>query len=808
MLGKRNTSLGNIFSLILSLHKNLLINNIGKTIVGISILIFVFMLLSGWILWFPKRWKGLRRALTIKRKEGNSRFILDLHNVLGFYFIPVMLWISILGLYISFPWVKSALIVALGGNPVISQSTGDERAQVNSELSASFAESLAKIMAQKEDAKEETPQPIISLDSITRISNKLLPYQAITTIKLPDKDNSWISVTKINRENVLNALLPDLIELNKKGELKNMELFRDKSLSEQFIALSLPMHTGEILGWPSLILYFITCLVAMSLPVTGTWLWYKRLKNKWRLQMPAKSHTQTKKTHKNIQDNWLIAYASKSGNSKLVAQKAQQHFSDHGIRIKCKSISKVDLTTIPHLDKLFIVISTDGEGVPPPSANAFFHYLDHDTPNLDKLNYAICALGDSSYAYFCQAGKMLDTRLSALGGTAILSRVDCDTDFAKPATAWIKEVVAKTNHNEYNNTLSKDIKINAISEQVARIKQVQPITNGTSEKPCYHLVLQTHDSLTHIKPGDSIEIKPENPHWIVKALGEKIGIMTATPSYMYLQKNVELTSVSEKTARRYCEASENQDLAALLNNQHKAKRYLSKANFLDLLNDFPAHLDFQKLKEIAPSIKNRYYSIASCTETYPNEIHLTVKAIRYLFNNSIHEGAASIQITEKLKEGNTLTFKHYPNLEFRLPQQDSPLIMIGVGTGIAPFRAFLQNYQHRNIKNKCWLIWGDKNHACDYLYKDELQHFKKEGILQRMDLVFSRDGNKRQHVQDLLPIHTNEIINYLSQGAHLYVCGSMKMAADVKHTLTALLTGTSEDMDKLMQEERYHEDAY
>lgn len=273
ILGTGDHSLERFFSVVLNLHKSLLLSGLGKQIVGASILIFVFMLFSGFILWLPKKWKQLKNGLKIKWNARFYRLNYDLHNVLGFYFMLLLFLISITGLYVSYPWVKSGLIVALGGNPVLTANADEATKEA---LSNDFQSLLEEMMEKENENSTLQDAKPASLDSIYKLSNEKLPYESITVIALPSKENSRFLVKKINRENWLKALLPDELSFSKTGELKKVNLFKDKPLNKQFVEISLPLHTGEILGWPSLIFYFLTTLVGTSLPITGFIIWWKK----------------------------------------------------------------------------------------------------------------------------------------------------------------------------------------------------------------------------------------------------------------------------------------------------------------------------------------------------------------------------------------------------------------------------------------------------------------------------------------------------------------------------------------------------
>jgi len=275
IIGTGNFGLANFFEIILQLHKTLLLGGIGKQIVGASILIFVILLISGLILWFPKKWKRkqIQDALLIRWKAKFFRINYDLHNVLGFYAFLLLMLIAITGLYVSYPWVKSGLIVALGGTPVLTQDADEE---TKAELSSKFAEVLQKMVEMESEKADSTPQTSTSIDQIMTNVHQKLNYEGLTKISLPNENNPRFQVQKINQENWLGAHLPDQISFNKKGELKELELFTDKPLHKQFIEISLPLHTGEIMGLPSLIIYFLATLIGCSLPITGFIIWWKK----------------------------------------------------------------------------------------------------------------------------------------------------------------------------------------------------------------------------------------------------------------------------------------------------------------------------------------------------------------------------------------------------------------------------------------------------------------------------------------------------------------------------------------------------
>lgn len=269
-LGAVDTSLNVFFETVLDLHKNLLMGNVGRQILGAGVLMFVFLLFSGFVLWLPKRIRNLKQSLTVKWNARFQRLNYDLHNTLGFYTFLLLFFIAITGLYVTYPWVKNILIVSLGGESISSINAE------NKDSDDAFA-GLISDMIQKQNEKKEEQKVKISLDEILKKADDVLPYNAVTTIELPNEENPRFVVSKINTTHFLGMMLPDEVTFDKNGELKTKDLFLDKPLNEQFTALVKPLHTGEIMGLPSIILYFIVCLIGCSLPVTGIVIWWHRL---------------------------------------------------------------------------------------------------------------------------------------------------------------------------------------------------------------------------------------------------------------------------------------------------------------------------------------------------------------------------------------------------------------------------------------------------------------------------------------------------------------------------------------------------
>lgn len=271
-LGTADVSMNHFFEVILDLHRNLMMGNIGRQINGAAVLMFCILLFSGFILWIPKKMKHLKQSLTIKFTGKFQRINYDLHNTMGFYACLVLFFIAVTGLYITYPWVKNTMIISLGGTSIsdLSKESKDETGAFDS----IFNDMLDR-QKEKSTLKEEKT---VSLQEILHLADKILPYKGVITIELPNKDNPRFTVTKINTDNWLGAMLPDEITFDKTGHFKSKELFADKPLNKQFTSLAKPLHTGEILGLKSIVFYFIVCFIGFSLPVTGFIFWFNKFR--------------------------------------------------------------------------------------------------------------------------------------------------------------------------------------------------------------------------------------------------------------------------------------------------------------------------------------------------------------------------------------------------------------------------------------------------------------------------------------------------------------------------------------------------
>jgi sulfite reductase (NADPH) flavoprotein alpha-component len=522
---------------------------------------------------------------------------------------------------------------------------------------------------------------------------------------------------------------------------------------------------------------------------------------------------------KTVEDKVLILFGTKTGNARIVAQKARQYFVQNGISANCLNMSDYDPRQLGSVKRLLAVVSTQGEGEPPVPAKKFYSGLmNSDIPELKHLNYSVCALGDSGYEWFCKAGRDLDQRLSQLGATPLLARTECDVDFSVSAVQWIKETCRTLNQN----TNQQAIPIEALDihegnkTYIAKLVSQTRVNANEAVDAVFRVSLRATNPEFSFQAGDSISIKPVNSPDLVSNIMKKLHgsdqlSKTEIDSIQkQLQSKLELTKLSKGTLKRYQRVVENNALHELLSDNTQRLSYLKEANVNDLLNDFPGTITANQLMQVLPAVKERVYSIASAFDKESKQFDLMVKSIHYQYKKRLHQGAASVFLNNGLQIGDELTFSLIENTQFRLPENpQTPIIMLAAGTGLAPFRAFLQQRNQLGIRNNSWLIWGTRHREHDRLCIDELNNFQQKGVIEHLNLVFSKENQAFKYVQDVLLREEDLVIDWLNRGALLYVCGSMALGKGVKKNLNLILQQTPfKDVETLQATNRYFTDLY
>lgn len=512
-----------------------------------------------------------------------------------------------------------------------------------------------------------------------------------------------------------------------------------------------------------------------------------------------------------------VLYGGKSGNAEFVAKETYRHLKSKGEKIRIKNMSSYKAANLSQEETVLAVVSTHGEGDPPPAATRFFRQLKSGELDLSSLKFAVCALGDSDYEDFCQAGKDLEQLLMAAGAEPFLERVDCDAAFEKAAGDWIGAVSQKlTNSSEDGAGLELDANKDREFQEGVILAKKQ--LNADLDVPVYHIAINCPGKGFSYLPGDSIGIIPRNSTDLVHQILEQLKLKGEAPIgesddlslRSFLLKRAELTNLNKSLLVRYQQLANDENLADLLRDEEACLSYVAENDLLDLITDFPAQITTNQLVQLLDKLKARYYSIASFEKSNPGELHLTVKQVSFERNQRNRQGACSNFLGRSLEVGSPVSYFLSEDASFRLPERSStPCIFIAAGTGIAPVRAFLQQRAYEGA-DRNWLFFGAKQRQNDFLYQDEIEAYQKQGVLPQLDLAFSRDQEAKIYVQDLLLKNAPELLQWLKDGAHIYVCGSIAMGKAVREAFSELLESNSEKqgIQQLLNEKRFHEDVY
>lgn len=538
-----------------------------------------------------------------------------------------------------------------------------------------------------------------------------------------------------------------------------------------------------------------------------------------------------------------ILYGTESGNSEDLAFRTKKAADSKGFKARVFDMGDYPIKNLAKEENLLILISTWGDGDPPDRAESFHAFLLSDrAPRLEKTRFSVLALGDTSYEQFCQTGKEMDNRLEELGAQRIFPRQDCDVDFEAPYETWVAgalpallEAAAPQSAPTVAVTAPAPaaapppaVEYNRrnpfLSELTERI-----LLNGTgSAKEIYHLEFSLAGSGITYEPGDSLGVVPQNNPEVVDAILERAGISAEEPVEAgsetkpvreALLADYEITVLTSSMAKKYQALSGSAELAALLEDREKLKDWLYGRQLADLFFDFPGPaLKTADFLELLRKLPPRLYSIASSLRAHPDEVHLTVGAVRYERHGLPLHGVASTFMADRLEVGDKAPVYIQKNKNFRLPEDGStPIIMVGPGTGIAPFRAFVEERKVLGASGPSWLIFGDQHFNTDFLYQLEWQDYLKDGTLSRMNTAFSRDQKYKIYVQDRMRENAPEIYRWIQEGAHFYVCGdASRMAKDVHEALIDIVEKegalSREDAEAhvkaLQKEKRYQRDVY
>jgi sulfite reductase (NADPH) flavoprotein alpha-component len=521
-----------------------------------------------------------------------------------------------------------------------------------------------------------------------------------------------------------------------------------------------------------------------------------------------------------------ILFASESGNSEKLAGDMAKAARRRGFKPTVIDFADLDMAALAGVRRLAVIAATWGEGDPPARAAAAYRDLMSDAaPRLNDVEFAVLALGDRAYAEFCAVGKAIDERLEALGARRIAERIDCDLDFATPAGRWIDGTLgafapaSDAGPITGNQVIEVDFGNRAEpSREVVEAVVAEHINlnSSRSDKQTIHIELAFDGAVPPYHPGDSLEIYPHNDPALVEALLAATGLAGSEALRAELTSGRDITTLSIKTLETYAEITGHKDVKALIAGG-TGRDWIVGRQLIDLFEAYPFELSAEALRSLTRPLAPRAYSIASSRREVGDEAHLLVAAVRYESHGRARAGVASTFVADRLKKGERVRVKLRPNKHFALPADDRDIIMVGPGTGVAPFRAFVQERRAAGATGRSWLFFGDRHFTHDFLYQLEWQDALKDGALTRMDVAFSRDAPQKVYVQNRMWEQRRELVEWLDKGAYLYVCGDAKaMAKDVRATLVRvfadvkeLSAAAAEDAVREMERgKRYLQDVY
>lgn len=533
----------------------------------------------------------------------------------------------------------------------------------------------------------------------------------------------------------------------------------------------------------------------------------------------------------------LVLYGSETGNSADLARRFYTQAETKGLPATLMDMAAYKQRQLAQEQDIVVIVSTHGEGEPPQTAAGFFEFVEgRKAPKLADARFAVLALGDSSYERFCEAGKRLDRRFEELGAERLAERIDCDVDYEDGAANWQQAIL---------DTLG-EFRAEVVATQAATpgvifsaydkrkpfpasvIENIAIVGRGSS-KETRHIELSLAGSGLSYEPGDALGVFAANDANVVSEIINYLGLngncsvrtkKAEGTLGAALTNDFEITTATPRFLEFWERRSGAKELTRLLANEHQGERaaFLRCHHIIDIIRRFPVKdLDPSDLLTGLRPLQPRLYSIASSLAFAPDEAHLTIAPVRYVLHESSRAGVATGQLAQRSPVDATLPVYVQANPHFRLPKDDRPIIMIGAGTGVAPYRAFLQERDAHGTRGRSWLFFGERNFRTDFLYQSEWQGFLKDGALSRMDVAFSRDGADKLYVQHRMQERSRDLFAWIEEGANIYVCGDAShMAPDVHDALIQIVSiegrvnrESAEDyIRNLAADHRYQRDIY
>ena len=533
-----------------------------------------------------------------------------------------------------------------------------------------------------------------------------------------------------------------------------------------------------------------------------------------------------------VRPGLTVLYATESGNSEALARKAAKDAGRLGFAARVLDAAEATPADLAKARNLLVIAATWGEGEAPQRATVLLRDLLADgAPRMEGVTYAVLALGDCSYAQFCETGRVLDERFAALGAKRAAPRLECDLDYEKPAAEWLATTL-KTLRAEPDAPADSVIHVDfghaALAEAEPAFDKANPfqaeitdlvsLNSSRSAKQTYHVELSLAGSGLTYEPGDAIGVVPHNDPAVVDAVLSAAGLSGDAALHQALVEKHDVTTLTGHLVRGLADLIEDAALAKLAGDPEALAAFLPGRHVVDLLEAFPNRLTAPQLTGVLRSLPPRLYSVASSRKLVGDEAHLLVSAVRYQTHGRDRTGVASVHMADRRRIGDTLGVYVKPNAYFRLPADPAtPVIMIGPGTGVAPFRAFMQDRDADGVQGRTWLFFGDQHYTHDFLYQLEWQDLLARKLLTRMDVAFSRDQPEKVYVQDRMWEQRRDLHAWMQDGAHLYVCGDQaRMAKDVDAILRDIIAdqaaitpdAAEAQLDSMKRSGRYLLDVY
>lgn len=535
-----------------------------------------------------------------------------------------------------------------------------------------------------------------------------------------------------------------------------------------------------------------------------------------------------------------IIYGSQTGNAEGLAEEAAEISKNHGLVPHVFDMDDITVAQLSQAERLLVITSTYGEGEMPDNAQILWDEINADSaPSFSSTFYSVLALGDTNYDDFCIAGILWDERLEQLGATRVAKRVDCDVAFETPAQQWMAEALPTIAQKGTGSTVTTAVtteskpkkhkaKFNKEHPLSAKLLTKCTLTKPGSSKETCHYELSLMGSGEHYDAGDALNIIPRNQPELVSKL---LTALNARPEqqetfdgetnelqYIFTQQ-LEIRIPSKELISEVASQSNCPELLQRIGNNQAMSEYLWGVDIVDLITRYPeVNLTAAQFILLAKPIAPRAYSISSSLKAHPDEVHLTIASVRYTQNDRTHNGVCSTFLADLVETGDLITCYFSSNKHFSVPSDlAAPMIMIGPGTGIAPFRAFLEERAATKASGPNWLFFGDRNAETDFIYQSEIAKMQESGLLTRLDLAFSRDQAEKIYVQDKMLEQGAELYRWLQQGAYIYICGdAFKMAKDVDAALHLLVqkhgqltqSQAQDYVTELKKQKRYVRDVY